>query len=608
MIASRYLTCLILTGLLPVIAQSVTAGENDELAVRAHAILKDRCHRCHGVRFEAERLNVLKREVLLQTDGVDADEVYVVPGKPDDSLLWKRMGIAKDMPPENSAQPTAEELELLKQWIIAGAPMPSQAPREFLDEEYVLTAIRNDLRKLRESDRNFARYFSLANLHNNLREDRVGRRGTRISHDELRLARAALSKLVNSLSWEPSIVIPEIVDAPENAVVMKVDLRDLGWHRDDGEAWNEIVKRYPYGVKFIRHEDSDLAELASEVDKMINGRLPYLRVDWFVDTASRPPLYERLLELPEDIAELEEKLNVDAEDDFLRNRLARAGFAESGVSKHNRLVDRHPSSFGYYWKSYDFGRSEGRGNLFRFPLGPEFDDNPFPEHAFQADGGEMIFSLPNGLQGYYLADGKGKALKKGPINVVRDLQETAGTAEVVNGISCMACHARGMRPVTDTILKGQSLAGDPLRKVQDLFPEKDKMDELIARDSEQFTRAVTRAMAPFLQVGEDRDKPVTEFPEPILATAQLHQKDLELEEVAAELGIADPQRLMTRIDANPFLKRRLGLGPLTTGAAIKRSTWAAIKDDPTDSDDDIRPSFFHLTTSQVDRGTPFQAF
>ena len=46
----------------------------------------------------------------------------------------------------------------------------------------------------------------------------------------------------------------------------------------------------------------------------------------------------------------------------------------------------------------------------------------------------MIFHLPNGLQGYMLADAKDRRLDApAPISIVRDRDETAGTPEVSTG-------------------------------------------------------------------------------------------------------------------------------------------------------------------------------
>src|SRR5206468_808707 len=100
----------------------------------------------------------------------------------------------------------------------------------------------------------------------------------------------------------------------------------------------------------------------------------------------------------------EAKLQVKAGDDIRAGKVIRAGFNGSGVSRHNRLIERHEGAHGYYWKGYDFASSRGRRNLFTYPLGP----GPSEEGTtFQHDGGEIIFRLPNGLQGYMLTDGRG---------------------------------------------------------------------------------------------------------------------------------------------------------------------------------------------------------
>ena len=69
----------------------------------------------------------------------------------------------------------------------------------------------------------------------------------------------------------------------------------------------------------------------------------------------------------------------------------------SGVSGQNRMVERHDAQFGAYWKSYDFKPNNTKSDLAQFPLGPVFKDHPFEKLAFEHDGGELIFNLPNGF-------------------------------------------------------------------------------------------------------------------------------------------------------------------------------------------------------------------
>lgn len=576
---------------------SASAADPDpQLAAQAYGVLKTYCYRCHGLRFDVEGYNVLNREILLSKVPEEDNELrYVVPGKPDESLMWQRAGVKKDMPPGNNPKPTAAEYEILKKWIEGGAPFPAIDNRKFISEKDIYRIIVNDLRATLTEDRIFRRYFTLTSLHNNSFEKRIGKNGKNFDGADLPLARAAFSKLANSLSWEQEIAVPRIVDAGQAEVVLAVDLRDLGW--DERNIWNEILKLYPYGLKQDVSTDDELRELSREAYELTGTHVPYLRIDWFVDTASRPPLYHTILNLPMKAEDLERQLKVDPDEDFLRDKLTRAGFAESGVSTSNRLVDRHPALYGAYWKSYDFAKSEGTGNLFQFPLGPKFDDNPFDRQAFEHAGGELIFNLPNGLQGYLLIDNVGNRIDKGPINIVRDLKETSGSPEVVNGISCMACHEHGMIRFKDTIRDGLGVFGDAQLKVRRLFQKPDTMTKLLDRDEQRFLQSLTDSTGPFLQIGGNQQRDVKTFPEVVGSIARFYQKDLELEDVAAELGIPDPRELQIMIKANPRL-RELGLGPLVQGAAIKRTTWQSLERS-------ISP--FQQAAFELELGTPHRS-
>lgn len=573
------------------------AEEAGALAAQGYNVLKTYCYRCHGQRFDVPGYSVLNREILLNKAPDEDDTIrYVTPGQPDKSLIWQRAGVRKDMPPGDNPKPPAADLAILQKWIEAGAPFPASGVRKFIEQRAVYALIRDDLTQARREDRPFLRYFSLANLHNDSFERRIGQHGKNFDDADLHLARAALAKLANSLSWMQEIVVPRIVDRGQSEVLLAVDLRDLGW--DERNLWNEILKQYPYG---LTHEtappDDAFREIASQVYELSGSKVPVLRVDWFVDQAARPPLYHTLLGLPTTAGELEKLLRVNVDSDFLRDRLARAGFAESGVSRNNRLVDRHAALYGAYWKSYDFAKSETTGSLFQFPLGPRFSGNPFDRQAFDHAGGELIFNLPNGLQGYLLVNAQGKRIDKGPVEIVRDLKETSGSPEVVNGISCMGCHEHGMIRFQDTIREGLAVAGEARIKVQRLFSTPDDMKKLLDKDEQRFLRALDECCGTFLRAAGEKERSAGSFPEPISATARYYQKDLELEDVAAELGIADPKELQILIKSNARL-RELGLAPLMQGAAIKRSNWQSLEKG-------LSP--FQRTAFEIELGTPQQS-
>jgi serine/threonine-protein kinase len=552
------------------------------VAEQGIALLKKYCHRCHGIDFKVPHFNVLDRAGLVASRGKD-EPAYVVPGKPQESYLWQRVSVDEDMPPKGT-KPNAEEKEVLKKWIVAGAPFPGRPVRPFKSEKDVLSSVREHLRKTSPADRPFQRYFTLTHLYNNHHE---------VMAEDLNLYRAGLSKLVNSLSWKPRVVVPKAVDPEET--VFAVDLRDLGW--DSHDLWKEILKAYPYGLTHRRDTDAAMRELAVEVYDLAGTDVPCLRADWFIATASRPPLYHTLLALPNNASDLEKLLQVDVRRDFLQGKLARAGMTASGVSKQNRLVDRHDAIYGAYWKSYDFKSDDGAGNLVNFPLGPLFADHPFADRAFRHAGGEIIFNLPNGLQAYLLIDEKGQRIDVGPVDIVRDALETAGTPQIVNGLSCMACHKNGVIRFEDLIRGSTAVKGDARLKVQALYRTKEEMDRLLTRDEERFLRALDEAASQFLKVGDDKDKSLRDFPEPIGAGARLYVKNLGLNEAAYELGI-EPTALKTLLANNRRL-RALGLGPLADGGTIQRSVWSSLEN---------LTSLFQIVARELELGTPHVSF
>lgn len=577
---------LILLGVAGGAARSAEADR--KLAEQAFSVLKTHCHRCHGVQYRVPRFNVLDHAGLVAPRSKDRPP-YVVPGKPEASELWQRVAIDGDMPPlsaKGKDRPSAADKKILQDWILAGAPPLADAeqPRRFLGEDEILAAVSAHLKKKDPTQRRFQRYFTLTHLHNN----------PTVKNYDLRLVRAALAKLVNSLSWKNGIVDLRPVEKTEETVVA-VNLRDLGWE----DRWNKVLPVYPYGLSFHLDADAGRRDRVKEIYQQTRTKLPCLRADWFIATASRgdgAELYHTLLDLPQEVCRLEEKLNINIEKEFLQDSLRRAGFAESNVSSQNRLVDRHGAPYGAYWKSYDFKSNLDRGNLFLFPLGPVFARNPFADQAFEHAGGEIIFNLPNHLQAYLLVDVKGKRLATAPVEIVSDDQRAANTPVVINGLSCMTCHKHGMIRFTDTVRNALSVVGDAQRRVRNLFPDKAQMDELLREDEERFLEALDRAIGPFLRQGADKNKNIRDFPEPISAVVRQYTRTLGLNEVAAELGMKDAAKLKERIAENPRLRSDLGLGTLARGGTIQREAWAPLQPGGL--------SLFQLTALELELGAP----
>ncbi len=566
--------------LLVVCASGTPFASADELADKARTILEERCGNCHGKVNPQSDLNVLDHAYLMENG-------YLTAGNLDESELWVRVSASDEdvvMPPSEPLPP--EEIAIIQQWIDAGAIAPSESVlrRPFVSVADNFAAIAADLRQYPEEDYPRLRYFSITHLHNN----------ATVSDADLQVYRAALSKLLNSLSWEPEIHLPVPID--EFGTIVRVDLARIGW--DKHGQWQRMLTEYPYGMSYNTARDEQLQRDATFVYDATVSHIPVVRADWFVARAGVPPLYHDLLQLPDGpntAAEIEKMLQVDVIDDFEQNLLARAGFIKSNVSQHNRLVDRHPAAYGAYWKSYDFGSSAGVNSLTQNPLGPKYPRNRHNRVAFEHDGGELIFNLPNGLQGYLLVDGKGARINRGPINVVFDSKKPLGNNEVINGISCMVCHVHGMQPFVDDIRRGHGVQGADAVKVDRLFPPQEKMNQLVEKDRNRFLTSLDEATGPFVR-GDGDQTPITEFREPVGAIARQYTNNLTFEDVASEVGVEDHAKLLVLFDTPAY--RRFGLGVLVDDKVISRDMWEKL--DPY--------SIYHDVAEQLGFGTPERVF
>ena len=565
----RHPFCLLLVAAAAALGPSVRAADDPkDLATRARAVLKAHCYRCHNGDGSSSgyAFDVTRHETLVKPNGDDPP--VVVPN----SLSKSPMGLAIQKPHaakgiagarsvRRRAAPGHREMDRRR-----GAAVPCRG------RPYLPDAGGGAARRPRSPGRGgvgTAPVLALLQSGPRPQQPRSVRRGPA-------LLPSALAKLVNSLSWKRPLAVPKAVDRAET--LFAVDVRDLDWDRDD--LWSQVVDAYPYGLKYGSHPDAALRDLDGEIVKLSGCDLPWVRADWFIATASRPPLYHDLLQLPKNVRELEDKLGVNVPENFLNDKLLRAGFAKSGVSGQNRLLERHATTYGAYWKSYDFLPENGRANLIRFPLGPvdlfPAGRHPYPEQAFKHDGGEIIFNLPNGLQGYLLVNGKGGRIDAGPIDVVSDDKRVSGTPAIVNGVSCMACHQHGMIGFKDQIRDHSAVFGDAEKKVQRLFPEQKVMDEKVEADRKQFLAALTETVGPFLRVGADKDAEITRFKEPVSEVAIGYRRGyLDLKAVATELFVANPDNLLKKVGERRL--KELGLEALTrSGGVVGRFEWEAV--------------------------------
>lgn len=294
--------------------------------------------------------------------------------------------------------------------------------------------------------------------------------------------------LLNSLSRERDIAQPVLI----NNAVLRIRMSDYGWSHEafdqmgDKEPYhfekllaskvriNQTVKRvvkiwpggkvangeyWPAGTQYYANEnvvdhtqqrehEAKKIGIASWLDpesaaylvKRLQTRTPILRGDWFLANASLPPYYHDLLGLKtlDDVKEL--ALFDKRADDYtqIKATVVISGGQARKVARNNRILKRintaqgRPGMQGAWWQTQDFKSSVDERNVI---------------HNFmteKSDGSEIIFTLPNGLQGYFLVDGKGKRVDEVPIDIAVDTLAQDG--RVRNGRSCIWCHSQGIQP------------------------------------------------------------------------------------------------------------------------------------------------------------------
>ena len=528
----------VLICLLSFAAASQNLSAQSQLAQDTYAIFEASCLNCHGP-------DGAFRETLLMEHSELIDGGTVVPANPDASELYKRLlG-----PTENGAQMPfglpqlpAQSIETVRRWILAGAPAWTTTritDGRFISPAEILDTIETHLNSLSSFDRAFARYFTLTHLYN------AGE-----TAEILGEYRKALNKLVNSLSWGITVTNPQPIDSLDT--IFYIDLRHYEWDRID--AWTKIEEAYPYHISFDAPTQTSLHDQLGRLQTQMKCDVPSVHIDWFIATASTQPLYHELLALPSTARELELQLDVDVVGN-LQNapgvRVWRAGFNNSGVSNHNRVVERHTSRYGAYWKSYDFAGSVGTQNILTHPLN------------FTHDGGEVIFNLPNGLQGYYLVDGNGLRLDEAPISIVSN--PAASDPTVRNGISCIGCHTEGMKTFEDHVRSViQSNANPNYNKAQALrlYAKKTDMDALVGKDMEKYRAALAATGGVFGGV-----EPVSRFHEAFHAP-------VDAPYAAAVVGL-ETETFLEGIRENSGLQN-VGLLVLEgENGSVQRDTWTS---------------------------------
>jgi mono/diheme cytochrome c family protein len=506
----------------------------------AQEALTANCSSCHGNTPNAKAgFNTILDVPALITSG------KIVANEPDMSPVYKRLKNGSMPPAEVMVRPDNQAITAVEVWIKCGAHdwnAPAAAPATFVDIDKRLRWMLDDLRAIPNPvDRQRMRYIDVSTLSNG-----------GASAEDLTVYREAVSMLMNSLSRGRSVIAPVAIDASK--LLYRIDLRDYLW---DETTWEQLEEIYPYAVIYDR--DSRLFpydEVTAEQVRLETGtQIPVIQADWFISHASRPPLYYSLLNLPNTLQGLEQQLGVDIQRNIDTEQVLRSGFANAGPSQNNRIIERHElgGNRGALWVSYDFADNLDNRNIFANPL------------DFQEDGGEMIFNLDNGLQGYFVANAAGQRLDKAPNNVVQDPASRDGAVEA--GLSCMNCHqVDGQLPKFDEIRDFQLNAGANAEEIEQVLALYVPADELQAAfDSDQNRYRNARAALSIKR----------------MTNTTMHQLDdrhlgiINIDGVASAIGLRS-EELKRAIDASPQAFPAEIVTLRTRGGGIQRDSFEAI--------------------------------
>ncbi len=512
-------------------------------------IFKARCVECHGKAAKdpdeyafVDDLPQLRTSEYVNLTNPQASKLYVLVQKGD---MPQRTQADKEAKKKKADPLTEEQVATILSWLIAGAPAdagtpviakvtpdkdapphktattvaapenpakepPAKVSRRLVTPPEEITAALTDLQKVPREEQGDTRYVSLAFAQNNVK----------ISDAQLENLRRGARKLLNSLSTAPRVaVFPEV--GPEK-VLLRVRLHDIGW---DAALWDQLAAHFPQAID---------TGVSVALGSACHATVAILPADWMAANVARPPLYNDVLRLPKLQQDLEKQIGIDLVANLQAGEAVRSGLVKSGISLANRLVERHEAGnrSGYYWASYDFRSSGGRANLLEFPLGPEKAQLAGGQHSFKQAGGEIVFSLPNGFHGYYLADVLGNRLDgAAPTDIVGDRNNVTGRVEVSNGLSCIICHDKGIKPIdgADAIRPVASrFSAQEQRLIERLHPEADKFQATVKADTERFVAVLKSANA----------EPLAGQPEPVGALAALFDGEVTIETAAAEIGLS----------------------------------------------------------------------
>jgi hypothetical protein len=225
-------------------------------------------------------------------------------------------------------------------------------------------------------------------------------------------------------------------------------------------------------------------------------------------------------------------LGIDVDANFAQRRVVRAATTRSQVSRQDRIVERHAIGVraGAFWQVLDSPTGAATSIL----------ADPF---SADAAGTAVIFSLPNGLFGFALANANRTLVDES--DVLFDPLQNDFVARTA--VSCSRCHAQGILPVLDEVrefvaVNPQSFDPNDVETIRALYPTQPEFQRIVSDDSSRYLESLARAGVP-----ESTEDPVSEV-------FLRFDDDLAVAQIAGALGVSQALLLNSLAGLDPVLR------------------------------------------------------
>jgi serine/threonine-protein kinase len=503
-------------------------GGGDEAALAkaaAENVLASNCGQCHGPALTPQQAQAGMNYIN------DIDELVrtgkIVPLNSAGSRIVQRMA-RREMPPVSSGLPAVTDADIttVSQYIDNPRFWPDVAPiggnclddGQLVDYDTLFQDVNEDLNRADNDDVIFFRYISITNRFT------AGQCAEALDKD-----RDGLAKMMNMLSIDASIEAP--VPVNDDETLYRIDLRDFAWDRAisvEGTAfndvWEAIAANNPYAVEFVG-DDADDAKDDTQT------AFPIQFADQMMDVAIIGNLYYAIIDV--DVAQplanfIAVDLGIDVDQNTLDEEQIRAGTTKSRISRQDRLVQRDDIEVraGALWQSFDF-EDDANESIFEDP----FDFTP--------GGTEAIFTLPNGMLGFIIADANDVIVEDSDIL----LDTNQNNFRAITAVSCSNCHATGFIPVVDEV---RDIATANARTIG---LDRDEIEQLegIYVSPQEFSRQVTEDSQSFYQSALQRADLPVQGGDPVSSVFLRFDQDMRLEDAAGDLGLT-PDELGDNLD------------------------------------------------------------